>query len=201
MQLIVISSPQEVAGETAIINGLFQAGLSRFHLRKPGSDPQQLCALLDDIDPVFYNRIALHQHHGLALNYGITRLHYTEQVRKQMMRDEWESQHAKGYTLSTSIHDFAGIYSLTAFDYLFFGPVFNSLSKPGHNSSLPMGFSLKQQQNIKPQVMAIGGIESRNIPTSKAMGFDGIAVLGTIWGHPENAIRTFENLQDTINTL
>jgi len=201
MQLIVISSPEKVADEAAIINGLFQAGLSRLHLRKPGSNQQQLCTLLDGIDHAFYNRIALHQHHELGQAYGITRLHYPEQVRKKMMQYEWEDQYAKGHSLSTSMHDFEGIATLTAFDYLFFGPVFNSLSKPGYNSRLPLGFSLEKRPDIKPQVMAIGGIEPQNIPTAKAMGFDGIAVLGAIWGQPEKAISTFENLQDTINTI
>lgn len=200
MQLIVISGTEDIADEAAIINDLFQAGLLRLHLRKPGSTLQQVRVLLDGIDAAFYNRIALHQHHGLASEYGITRQHYPEHMRVQTMSDELIGQRAKGYTLSTSVHDLQAIASLAGFDYAFLGPVFNSLSKPGYNSTLQFGFSLNKQ-DVKPEIIAIGGIEPQKISTIKAMGFDGIAVLGTIWGQPEKAVRTFESLQDTINRI
>lgn len=200
MQLIVISNAEELPGEAAIINNLFQAGMSLFHLRKPGSNTQQLCALLDNIDAAFYNRIALHQYHELAPAYGITRLHYTEQMRRRMEVDEWKDHQAKGCTLSTSIHDVAAIHQSLAFDYVFFGPVFNSLSKPGYNSTPPLGFKLNKE-NIKPKVIAIGGIESSTILPAKAMGFNGAAVLGAIWSRPEKAIGTFEKLQEIITTV
>jgi len=200
MQLIVISDAKAIDGEAAIINELFNAGLSRLHLRKPGSNAQQICGLLNQVDTAFYSRIALHQHHELAQTYGIKRLHYTESARQQAMPALLESLKLQGYTLSTSIHDLAAINSLAAFDYAFFGPVFNSLSKPGYNSNLSPAFRV-EQHHAKPKLIALGGITSDQLPTVKAMGFEGAAVLGTIWNEPNKALQTFQNLKNTINTL
>ncbi|MBS7562941.1 thiamine phosphate synthase [Mucilaginibacter sp. Bleaf8] len=197
MQLIVISSADNIAGEAAIINSLFNAGLTRFHLRKPGNSIAETCALLNGINPVFYDRIGLHQHHALAPTYGITRLHYTEQMRMQTTASALKSQQKNGYKLSTSIHDAQLIPSLTAFDYVFIGPVFDSLSKPGYRSSMRPDFQLNNKP-AGPQVIALGGVQHHHLLTVKVMGFNGAAVLGAIWNHPEKAIQTFEQLQASI---
>ncbi|PTQ96661.1 thiamine-phosphate pyrophosphorylase [Mucilaginibacter yixingensis] len=200
MQLIVITDAEVIDGETAIINELFNAGLSRLHLRKPGGNAQQICALLNQVDAAFYSRIALHQHHELAQVYGIKRLHYTESARQQTTPALLQSLKSHGYTLSTSIHDLALADSLTAFDYAFFGPVFNSLSKPGYTSNLSPAFRLDRHSS-KPELIGLGGITHGQLPAVKAMGFEGVAVLGAIWNEPGKALQTFEKLKTTINTL
>lgn len=194
MQLIVISNPEDFNGEAAVINSLFRAGMFCFHLRKPGSSAGQLCALLDGIDPAFYPRIALHQHHGLAGTYGITRLHYTEEGRKRASEDVLESKIQQGYLLSTSVHEIQHLSSPGPFEYVFFGPVFNSISKPGYRSVVKPGFRIKPAPG-RPLVIALGGIEAGHLPAVKEMGFDGAAVLGTIWQQPEKAIEIFTLLQ------
>lgn len=194
MQLFVISSAVDIGCEAAIINCLFSAGLCRFHLRKPESSAKQICALLNGIDDAFYRRIALHQHHELASAYGITGLHYTERSRKQTTPETLESQRAQGYQLSTSIHDPQLVSSLTSFEYVFYGPVFNSISKPGYQSCIKPGFKLNKEHSC-PAIIAIGGIEVQHLQTVRAIGFDGAAVLGAIWGQPEKAEQTFKYLQ------
>lgn len=194
MQLIVISNPENLNGEAAVINDLFRAGLSCFHLRKPGSSAGQLGALLDRIDAAFYPRIALHQHHGLARTYGINRLHYTEEARRQTSEDILESNIQQGYLLSTSVHETQHLSSPGPFKYTFFGPVFDSISKPGYRSAVKPGFRIKTAPG-KPLVIALGGIEAGHLPAIKEMGFDGAAVLGTIWQQPEKAIEIFTLLQ------
>lgn len=200
MQLIVVSSAEDVADEPDIINALFNAGLCRFHLRKPLSSVQKVCALLNNVNPVFYHRIALHQHHEVAQTYGITRLHYTEQARKQTSPELLELQKAEGYKLSTSIHNMQLLPSLTVFDYAFFGPVFDSLSKPGYQSCIGADFRLNKQ-SAQPEVIALGGVEAQHLPQLKTMRFDGAAVLGTIWNQPQKALQTFEQLKSSITAL
>lgn len=194
MQLIVISNPEGFSGEAAVINHLFGAGMSRFHLRKPGSSAGEFGALLDRIDPAFYPRIALHQHHGLAQTYGINRLHYTEEARRQASANVIESKVQRGYLLSTSVHEVQHLSSPGPFEYVFFGPVFNSISKPGYRSVVKPGFRIKPAPG-RPLVIALGGIEAGHLPAVKEMGFDGAAVLGTIWQQPEKAIEIFTLLQ------
>jgi len=197
MQLILISSPKDVADESQIINDLFAIGLTRFHLRKPDSSIAQVSALLDLIHPAFYHRIALHQHHGLAKAYGIKRLHFTEQVRKHTGENILTDHTSNGHQLSTSIHDVQNISVLSHFEYVFYGPIFNSLSKPGYQAVNRPNFQ-PGKLGALPRVIALGGIELSNLKTVQAMGFDGAGVLGTIWNHPDKAVQTFKRLQANV---
>ena len=208
MQLIVISHPNIVANEAQLINQLFETGLKRFHLRKPDWDEKQLIDLLGQIDDAFYPHIALHQHHHITTDFNIKRLHYTEKHRLDTEPDKLIFQKEEGYVLSTSIHldkdlrSFKNFVSLTQnitdtsplFDYMFFGPVFNSISKPGYQGQLPDDFRLLPNTAI--QVIALGGVEQSNLHQLKTIGFDGVAVLGTIWNDPGRAITSFNKLQE-----
>lgn len=193
MELIVISNPVAVADESMIINQLFQSGLKYLHIRKPDSDVKTVRDLMNGIAPLFYDRISLHQFHEIAPDYGITRLHYTEQTRKETSGQKIQVQTDQGYKLSTSIHDTTLLPSLTGFDYVFYGPVFNSLSKPGYQSRLPADFKLNKA-NTNPRVIALGGVEKSNLLKIRAMNFDGAAVLGTIWNEPEKSLTRFLEL-------
>ncbi|MEO6522892.1 MAG: thiamine phosphate synthase [Mucilaginibacter sp.] len=198
MELIVISDPGAVADEASIINRLFEAGMTRFHLRKPDWKIDQFIDLLLGIDPTFYNAIALHQQHYLTGTFGIKRLHYTENQRVITGTEKLTQQNQKGYTLSTSVHHIAHISLLEYFDYAFFSPVFNSISKPGYQSQLEDGFRL-EKVNALPKVIALGGIDETNLERVREMNFDGAAVLGAIWNDPYQAVATFKRLKDLAN--
>ena len=200
MELIVISSERAIEGEAGIINDLFRAGMRRFHLRKPGGSIEQVSNLIDHIDPAFYQRIDLHQHHELAAIYNITRLHFTEQARIQTFAETLESQKEKGIKLSTSTHDTRLIPSLAIFEYTFLSPVFDSLSKPGYESTIKRDFRLDSKGG-GPRVIALGGVEVSRLEIIKKMGFDGAAVLGAIWNQPQTALQTFNQLQADITNL
>lgn len=197
MKLIVISNPNDVADESIIINHLFESGLKYFHIRKPNDRPKKIEKLIERIDPVYYNCISLHQHHQLAAEFGIKRLHYTEEARKRSDAQKWQMQTHQGYTLSTSIHHTATLSSLASFDYVFYGPVFNSISKPGYQSNLEGGFNRKEYW-IKPKVIALGGITQTNLSQISTMKFDGAAVLGAIWNEPDKAITNFQQIKENI---
>lgn len=213
MQLIVISHPDTVANEARVINQLFDAGLTCFHLRKPDWDEKQLVNLLRQIDQTFYPYIALHQHHHIAVDFNTKRLHYTEKHRLATEPKKLILQKEEGYILSTSTHadkdlrSFKNFVSLTQditnsssppFDYTFFGPVFNSISKAGYQSQLPNDFQLPP--NIAIQIIALGGVEPSNLDKLKLMGFDGAAVLGTIWNDSVHAVTNFRKLQEHLLT-
>jgi thiamine-phosphate pyrophosphorylase len=195
MQLIVISHPNIVANEAQLINQLFEAGLTRFHLRKPDWDEQQVSDLLRQIDERYYPYIALHQHHRIALDFDIKRLHYKEKHRLATEQDKLILKKKEGYVLSTSIHDITDLNSLTSFDYTFFGPVFNSISKPGYQSNLTEDFRINRD-DTHPRIIALGGVELSNLDKLMHTGFDGAAVLGTIWNDPAHAITNFNILQE-----
>ena len=197
MKLVVISNPEMVVDESIIINNLFKSGLKYFHIRKPNHNATQVSKLIEEIHPQYYSYISLHQYHQLAKEFGIKRLHYTEQARTESDIQKWQAQIDAGYSLSTSIHSLTLLLTLKLFDYIFYGPVFNSISKPGYQSNVPADFKLDKGYP-KPDVFALGGVDASNLRKLKAMNFDGAAVLGAIWNDPDKAIISFKQLKENL---
>ena len=185
--LIVISSPTPITNEASHINQLFDEGLSVFHLRKPESSSQELVLLLQEINPIHYSKIALHSHHYMAKSFGINRLHYTEASRKQLSDSDFFE---KENILSTSVHSIADYENLSnQFEYTFLSPVFDSISKPDYKSQ---SFDLAKKTETK--LIALGGIDETNCIKAFEMGFDGVALLGSIW-NSEAKLKTFKAIQ------
>lgn len=188
MELIVISSPRFFEGEARLINQLFESGMQRFHLRKEGREKHRYATLLGNILPEYRERVALHQFHELAADFGIRRLHFPELQRK-------DGKHlllpaSEGLILSTSIHHTDQLTDLKYFNYTFYGPVFQSTSKKDYPSILPEGFILKHPTG--PKVIALGGIDPQKIPLLRQMNFEGAAILGCLWNEPELAVMNFK---------
>ncbi len=202
MKLIVISSPAEITGEAKWVNQLFAAGLACFHLRKPAAPISYIEKLLLHLQPAYYERIVLPYYHlALAKTFGISRLHFPEQARKELPAWQGPKLRKEGYHLSTSVHALETLHTLpTFFQYTFFGPVFSSISKPGYGSVLPPDFRLQPSHQQVP-VMALGGIDAQNIKRVKEMHFAGAAVLGTIWREPANALEQFITLKNICSQL
>ncbi len=193
--LIVISNPLKIHKEAALINALFGEGLELLHLRKPAATAEDIRSLLAAIDPLHYPRIALHQHHSVADEFGIKRLHFTEAARRVTEENTLRQLRKANVTVSTSIHqtdDHAGLSP--CFAYTFFGPVFSSISKYPYTSSITEGFTFPVRPDL-PGVIAIGGIRPENIRKAMAMQFNGVAALGTVWQHPHESVQRFKALQ------
>jgi thiamine-phosphate pyrophosphorylase len=189
--IVIISNPAPINNEAIIVNQLFNEGLEFFHLRKPKYSLKELSLLLSQIDNKYYSKIALHQHHKVAEDFGLNRFHYTEENRKKLKDDDLYKHKVKGRMLSSSIHDAEEYQNLSShFDYVFFGPVFNSISKSGYSSILKNDFRIPSLGKIK--MIALGGIDNSKINETKKYGFDGIALLGNIWNEPKNAIKNFK---------
>jgi len=196
--LIVLSSPVPVADEARWINALFDAGLEHFHLRKPGRERAEVEALLRDIEPVYYDRIASHHHHALALDMGMKRLHFTEFMRQKIDDDDLQSLRAQELVLSTSIHHHADYPALSdQYYYTFISPVFDSLSKEGYSANPDLLHLPLTDHSVKR--IALGGIEADTCPEVSAAGFDGIAMLGAIW-QAIDPVESFKNIQHAWHT-
>jgi len=194
MNLLVISDPVFIPEEAAIISSLFRDGLACFHLRKPKSNEEEYCALLRMIDPEFRERISIHQHHHIAKDFGLKRLHFTENQRESTSDERLKTLAESGFIISTSVHELAQLRSLpTYFSYTFFGPVFDSISKADYKSRLPANFILNEKLKKVP-VIALGGIALSNIEKVRQMNFDGAAILGAIWENPDKAVEIFKQM-------
>ena len=193
--LVVISYPTAVEKEVTVINALFDEGLEVLHVRKPDTDVGDLRTLIEKIQSTYHHQIALHQFHEIANDYGIKRLHFTEAKRKEMSEEALIQFKADKHTLSTSIHEVEAYNTLSGcFEYAFFGPVFNSISKQGYTSSLKKDFVFPVKNN-HPKVIAIGGIDATNIQQAMHMQFSGAALLGAIWQKPGESIQQFKAVQ------
>jgi len=200
MNLLAISSPGFIPEEAEIISSLFREGLTCLHIRKPESDEKDYAQLLSEIEPEFRDKIAIHQHHHLAFQFGIKRLHFTEKERKSTLPSRLEVL-AENFILSTSIHELTEMETVSAlFSYTFFGPVFDSISKSGYKSVLSRVFFIEPEIK-KITIIALGGINSQNLEQIGNMNFDGAAVLGTLWENPENAIMSFRKLREVVNFI
>ncbi|SEO31778.1 thiamine-phosphate pyrophosphorylase [Niastella yeongjuensis] len=189
-----------VPDEAAIIQQLFEDGLEVFHLRKPEADEQAVRLLIEAIPAVYHNRIAMHGFFHLMEEYKIHRWHFREEHRQETTKEEMMRLKNKGYTLSTSVHDLPTVQRLTSlFSYVFFSPVFDSISKHHYKGVAADDFYLEAEQKPVP-VYALGGVDARNIRSAMAMNFDGAALLGTIWKEPANAVENFKLCKQNVQT-
>jgi thiamine-phosphate pyrophosphorylase len=192
-RIIILSSAQMVARETEIVNELFEIGMPRFHLRKPGASMEDLKNYLTEINPKYYSKISIHHHHKLAEEIPTGGLNLTFEAMKKRL-DSDDPAPIRG-TTSVSIHSWREYHRVkNEADYVLISPVFKSVSKiqllPKKSlKSLP-GDSVRGRARI----FALGGIQPSNIKTAFELGFDGIALLGHIWGHPYYAADRLKQL-------
>ena len=183
MEIIVVTRADYFDGEAELINLHFENEMEALHIRKPENDSNKFRELMINVNPAYYDRIAIHQHHQLADEYGLKRLHFPERQRKLTAKKELGNYKKEGFTLSSSIHDLNDLADLKLFDYVFYGPVFNSISKPGYLSKLSTDFRLPLRETTT-KIIAIGGITFDLVEKIEEMDFDGAAICGAAWPSP-----------------
>lgn len=178
--MIVITSPDSVTNEFEIISEMFQEGLSLLHIRKPDLSITETQRYLDQTPVAFRDRLVLHQHHKLAAAFGINRFHIKKQDREQFTPDRFSKPVSCYYSTGThTIEEFSNLQDL--YTYAFLSPVFESISKPGYQSSENLLETVKSRTNSNKKRIALGGITISNMALAMENGFDDIALLGTIW--------------------
>ncbi len=112
-------------------------------------------------------------------------------------RDQkWLSDKQRAF--STSIHQLSDWPLWTnKVELVFYSPVFESISKPGYGpvvSLAEMEYQLKklrsEYENL-PKIIALGGVHQGNIAAVQRSGFDGAALMGSLWNNenPANGLR------------
>lgn len=191
--MIVITSPSAISGEISIIASLFEEGLSFLHIRKPEFSEAEMIQFIDQIKVEFRSNLVLHSHHQLAEDFGINRLHFSEKGRKDS--HDYPAKFSKPCRYSTSTHSIEDFNSLEKdFEYAFLSPVFKSISKEAYYPVKNLFEALKSRTNFKAKVVALGGIDAKNIKRTLENGFDDVALLGSIW-NSENPVKQFKLCQ------
>ena len=192
MRIIVITSPDFIAGEVSLINALFDGGIDRIHIRKPQASADEVRRLIDGIGSKWHKRLSLHDHHHLAIEYGCG-IHLNG-------RNPYPPEDAKKDTLiSASSHSVGEVEKRkTQCDYVFMSPIFDSISKQGYSAAYSQD-ELKEASAkgiIDKNVIALGGVIPNHIPYLEKMGFGGAAFLGHVWQHAREGL--FDCSLDTI---
>ncbi len=176
MRVIVITAPEFLPDEAAMLAALLEHGADRIHLRKPGCTAGELAALIECLPAKYYPRISLHDHFGLQARYGIGGIHLNS-------RNPLAPTGFKG-VVSRSCHSLDEVARhKTSVDYVFLSPVFDSLSKAGYRAAFAPGAldEAAKQGIIDRKVVALGGVSAKKMPQVRAWGFGGIALLGAVW--------------------
>lgn len=178
---IVITLPHFFDGEAERITAMFQSGLQRLHLRKPGSDEAEYIQLLRDIPSCYHPRIVLHDHFALTEQFAVGGVHLNS--RNPQPPTGWNGM------VSTSCHSIAELRQrrTEGFDYLSLSPIYDSISKVGYNAAYTEEeLLMARNEGITDQrVMALGGICHDNIDEALSYGFGGVMVLGDAWRKSE----------------
>lgn len=181
--LLVITSPDIFPDETNYINFILDNGASAVYIRKENYSNINLTSFFKEIKTEHHQKIILPFSIIDALVYENYKpiIHFKEKDRTA----ENLSQLPNNATLSTSIHEFSELENLTEnYKYVFYSPVFESISKPNYKPKITLEEIQKDLGNREKGIeglIALGGVSSENILQIKNAGFNGAALLGSIW--------------------
>ncbi|MDR3229486.1 MAG: thiamine phosphate synthase [Puniceicoccales bacterium] len=189
---VVITTPREYDGEVAIAEELFEAGLSRFHLRKSDWSLGAFYRWIEDLPEQYHKRLVLHAEPKIVRELKLGGLHLRSNYRKPK---DWPAD----IPVSNSCHSFQNLcdYARGA-AYATIGPVFPSVSKRGYEPQRTVEEfaeilrQWKAEQDNCP-LLALGGLTAENIGETRKLGFDGFAVVGSVWDD-DDPIAGFEDL-------
>ncbi|MDA3854259.1 MAG: thiamine phosphate synthase [Bacteroidales bacterium] len=177
--LHIISYPDIFDGEAKVLIDLMQHFDVRVHLRKPKVSEEDYISLVKQLPESYYSKLILHAAYHLALTYDFGGLHFS--TSKRNLANSVGLNNKK----STSCHSLEELKSLSEnYSSCFLSPIFESISNEAYRGDLNLKEVeeyLKSDHTI--EVIALGGIHPGNIRAIKDMGFDGAAVLGTVWGN------------------
>ena len=197
MKIIVISRPEIFPEEAQHVLRFFKEGLDTFHLRKPGSNKDEFENALRQFQAPYYKRIVIHNHYKLVEGYNLKGIHLTEwftaKATKTELQEVIRTARNRRLTVSGSFHSIEALEDLTLkLDYVFLGPVFDSISKKGYLSGIDLAGASEFLKKPKTfDVIAVGGINESNISLLKQAGFDGVALLGSVW-HADDPFSRFQ---------
>ena len=173
-RLIGITPEKGVKDEQKRIVELLDDGIDIFHIRKPALSPEYLRYYLDEFPLEIRNKLTIHYHQELALEFGLGGVHFnlSSPYIKPIYGD---------LRKSFSCHNLKEMLETrNRFDYVYLSPIYNSISKQGYKSKFNLK-DLKESSLINEKTIALGGITEDKFEELKSIGFGGAALLGSLW--------------------
>lgn len=193
-RLILITPEQNHPNEADTIISVFKSGLKTLHLRKPSFSAGEMKAYLTLIPERFHSRIVIHSHYNLLKEFNLKGIHLTEKTKAKKLPLFFD---IRKHSLSGSFHSTAEIRKARRkYDYFFLSPVFDSISKKNYKADFDKE-ELKEFLIHRRNIIALGGIDTKNINNLFPIGFAGAAVLGAVW-QSRNPIAAFHKLRSEI---
>ena len=86
--------------------------------------------------------------------------------------------------------------------YVAIGIIFGAISKEGYRPNISLAEIKKVLTQLavikdRPKVYALGGIRRKKIRTLNEVGFDGFALLGSVWRHSD-PVKAFMKFNDEL---
>ncbi|MBC7485137.1 MAG: thiamine phosphate synthase [Cytophagaceae bacterium] len=192
MKLTVCSVHKAIPDEQLLVQELLNCGLETFHLRKPSYSKEELRNWLEQLTDRERQKVVIHSHWSLSESFSLKGLHFGAGIIKQMSSEElnlWMNlAKERQLTISSSVHHQEEMDRLPkGFNYVWLSPVFESISKQEYTSiysATQFNDWVKELQEQKQTaVYALGGIEFNHMQELSQRGFDGAAVLGSVWSN------------------
>lgn len=196
MELILVSSPRKKEGEVADIIKMFEGGLERFHLRKPGVSKKYLQELIEQIPKQYYKRIVIHSNHEYAFQYKLGGIHISKKHRKNAFRLKlkmmWYRFRYPNLIITRSCHKLGDLLSdKNPYNYVFLSPVYDSITANSLSANFNRRGLISTIEQCPHRVYAMGGVQPEKFQEIADLGFSGAAVLGFLWS-VDNRLATYE---------
>ncbi|WP_247236667.1 thiamine phosphate synthase [Telluribacter sp. SYSU D00476] len=190
--LIGITPDSLTTDQWQLVPALFQSGLSYLYVRQAYSEVLSTTLAQDYLRP--FQR-------QLIIPFAVPDQPYLQHWKEADRQGA--APHSRAF--STSIHELAQWPQLNGrCELVFYSPLFASISKPGYGPALPLSDqaatirNLKQKEERLPRLIGLGGIHAGTIQQVKEAGFDGAAVLGTLWQSPD-PVETIQQLSNLVH--
>jgi thiamine-phosphate pyrophosphorylase len=203
MKLTVVTSSTSIENEHQIIERMFRHGLRYLHVRKPKYTKEKMKKYLEGFSEEYLEKIIVHSHHSLALSMNLKGIHLTEKHRENSF-GVWKKFRLYKLVkprlqITTSFHKLHDInHSNEKYDYIFFSPVFKSISKEDYDPAYTLGTIYDTLHHTKENVVALGGVTDENIATCYETRFWGVALSGYLW-QAEDPVKNFDTAKDICN--
>ena len=188
MKIIAITSPKIIAEDAYLIRSLLKMDVFSVHLRKPEATIHECRQLLAQLTNNERAKIIIHDYPELYDEFALKGIHINKNITSL------PNNYCGFKTRSCHSLEEIEIYK-NEYDYLFLSPIFDSISKVGHQSNFTHAELLKAsiKGTIDNKIIALGGITLDKIPYFKELNFGGIAMIGGIYS--TNGLNTLKKIK------
>lgn len=191
--VVVLSPSGNLKNEADAVRGLFERGLSEYHLRRPRWNADKVAAWLRALPAEFRSRVVLHQCPELVKKFGLLGYHVSADAAfpADIPREK----------ISVQCREYADLEKLGgACRCVMLGPVFpradRDLTVPART---PAEFgaiaAYARGHGFSAPIFAFGGVAADNVRLCRRLGFDGVAAVGAVWESGSDPVSAYRALR------